>query len=441
MNSKKIYPSFLQKLNKKEEISGLKEDNNDFDLKKPRKYRTIISFNDNSQRENFLKVHEDLNILKKFDFISSINALLTENEILSLQNEKDIKIIEEDQKLFLSILEVNEIIGLNNYRNSVFQFTGSNINVGIIDNGINQNVDSISRTIKKQYLISKTIEEKKSKSKLKRATHGTLMASIIGNQYIDYNDNIIGIAPDVKIIDFFISNKSEKYYFSDILETFDLIIKESIEIDILLISFTTLNPSDGNDILSLACNALVDKGIIIVCPAGNSGPENYTIGSPSAAEKVITVGALTKDGIISSFSGRGPTLDEREKPEIYLPGSEINIPLSNKNRIDMSGTSISAAICVGIIAIIIDFNKSLSSKEVLEIIKKSSFLVNSGKGKNKYQSPSIVRIFKELKHYQEETLSYQYLLRRSLKFSIEFFITFLIIFYIVYVIDISRFFL
>jgi len=49
--------------------------------------------------------------------------------------------------------------------------------------------------------------------------------------------------------------------------------------------------SDGTDALSRAVNAAVDAGIVTVVAAGNSGSWSYTIGTPAAAEKAITIGA------------------------------------------------------------------------------------------------------------------------------------------------------
>ena len=61
--------------------------------------------------------------------------------IFNFQKDKLIKRIEEDQNLYLSMLEVNEIIELNNYKKTPITFTGKNIIIGIIDDGINQEYD------------------------------------------------------------------------------------------------------------------------------------------------------------------------------------------------------------------------------------------------------------------------------------------------------------
>ncbi len=415
MAGKKIYPYFLEKMQK----SNSKEE-----------FRVIISFEDTTKRDDFLSRHKNLAILKKFDVIPSINLHLTFEQIKNLEKDELIFNIEQDQKLYLSILDVNEILELNDYRKSQISYTGRNVKIGIIDNGINKTYDSISDIEIDEFDF---IDEKESVViKKTDISHGTTMASIIGNQYKDSYYSFLGIAPNAKFIDFNISVSNNEYYFSNILEIFDLINSQSIKIDILLISFITLNPSDGNDILSLACNLLVDKGIIIVCPAGNFGPESYSIGSPSAAKKVITVGSLTKNLDLSNFSSRGPTLDERLKPDFCLPGSKIEVPLSNELGIRVSGTSVSAAFCVGIIALLKEFNPNASYNEILNLMQKASSDLSYDQNSQGYGIINIVNIFKKLDLYQEKVLPYKDLIKRSFKFTIEFTFILILIYYIFY---------
>jgi subtilisin family serine protease len=56
-------------------------------------------------------------------------------------------------------------------------------------------------------------------------------------------------------------------------------------------SLGTSGSSDGTDTVSQAVNRAADAGIIPVVAAGNAGPAPYTLGSPGAAEKAITMGA------------------------------------------------------------------------------------------------------------------------------------------------------
>lgn len=409
MMMKKIYPGFLRRIeefDKNDEVS------------------VIISFEDNKKRDNFLSKNKNLDLLHKFNFLPLINLNLTIEQVKNLDKDDLIKNLEEDQKLYHSILEVNDILDLNEYKQSQIYFTGKDVKIGIIDNGINKNYDSVSDITIEVYKFAKGNKQE--------ISHGTIMANIIGNQYLDSNYNFVGIAPNAIFFDFDLSNSNNRYQFSDILKIIDLIITQDIKIDILFIPFTTANPSDGKDILSMICNMLVDKGIIVVCPAGNFGPENYTIGSPGAAEKVITIGSLTKDLSISNFSGRGPTLDDRLKPDFCLPGSKILIPLTDKLSINVSGTSVSAAIGVGIIALIKEFNPEASYSDILEIIKQASIDLDYQENSQGYGMINVVNIFKKLDLYHEKIIPYNYLLKRSFKTALEFFIILILFYYVFY---------
>ncbi|WP_456367382.1 S8 family serine peptidase, partial [Thermococcus sp.] len=83
------------------------------------------------------------------------------------------------------------------------------------------------------------------------------------------------------------------------------------------------------------------KDFLILFAAGNSGPGANTVGSPATAKDIITVGAsenldpnLAGNGLseygmadnpdqLAYFSSRGPTADNRIKPDIVAPGSGI----------------------------------------------------------------------------------------------------------------------
>jgi len=206
MCPEKIYPLFLHKIESQVETQILKELIISDPQKFSQKYRVIISFDDVLKRDNFLSEHDNLETLKQFDLIPAISLYLTKQEIEDFKENEHIKRIEEDQNLYLSLLEVNEIIGLSKYRKSVSSKNGKGIIISIIDNGINKNNE-------------------------KEITHGTLMANIITNYYVDDNYIPIGIAPDAELIDLDISNTEESYFFSDVLEKFDLIINNSMSID------------------------------------------------------------------------------------------------------------------------------------------------------------------------------------------------------------------
>ncbi|MFW9881407.1 MAG: hypothetical protein ACFFG0_50730 [Candidatus Thorarchaeota archaeon] len=93
MSSTKIYSLFLKKFQSISEDEGL---------------QVIISFMNTSNRDSFIAKYENLTILNKFHVIPSICTKIKKDLILKLKNEDLIKLIEEDQELLLSILEINQ---------------------------------------------------------------------------------------------------------------------------------------------------------------------------------------------------------------------------------------------------------------------------------------------------------------------------------------------
>lgn len=396
-----------------------------------KQFRAIISFGDIGKRDKFISKYNKLKILGKFTFIPSINVNLSKEQVMKYGRENLIKKIEEDQRLYQSLLDVLEITGLNDFKKSQIPYTGKNVKVGIIDTGIDDSYPFINHNVISHHGNRKRKESIKKGDWQSKISHGTVIASILSNHLRDNNNNFIGIAPNIKLIDFNILTQKNEFFLSSILEIVDLIINENIELDILLISFTTIDPSDGTDILSLTCDSLVDRGIIVISPAGNGGPELNTIGSPGAGKKVITIGALTKELAVSTYSGRGPTIDGRIKPDFCLPGSEIKIPISNELIVNATGTSVAAAIGVGLISLIKEFNPNATYSDIIELIRKSSTDLNYERSSQGCGLVKIPDVFKTLNLFQEKTFPYSFLIKKSLKFSIEI-ITILIVLYFIF---------
>ena len=67
---------------------------------------------------------------------------------------------------------------------------------------------------------------------------------------------------------------------------------------------------------------LVSRGIIVVVAAGNSGPEEDTIGCPGCAPDSLTVAAVDRNGEPAAFTSRGGA-EFPLKPDVAAPGVDI----------------------------------------------------------------------------------------------------------------------
>lgn len=403
MEFHKIYPLF------KEKLKAEKED---------KVFRVVLSFKNVEDKTKFKSQYQN-EILHEYETLPLLNLELSLNEIKKLDKINSILQIEEDQELFLSTKSFKEFIDLDTYRESQIVFTGKNVSVGLIDTGVYQNIKGLSNINIKKFLISDEniiISDKLAKQS---TAHGSLMAGILINKNENERDGFLGISPDINLLDFDVSNELSKFYFSSILKVLDYIKKKKLELDIIFIPFITQEASDGKDILSQVLDDLVNEGNIIVCPSGNFGPHPYSIGSPGAAERVITVGSLDQSGNVARFSGRGPTIDERNKPDFCLPGEDIIVELSEKFNVKITGTSASGAICVGIISLLKEYNPQLTSDEIIEILKKSSKDLNYKPTDQGYGTISVAKLFKDLGLFHEKLVPYTYLLKKSLIFTAE----------------------
>lgn len=107
--------------------------------------------------------------------------------------------------------------------------------------------------------------------------------------------------------------------------------QEEFQIRILNISIGMGEASDGErmrELLSLV-DEVWNRGIIVVCAAGNGGPGAMTISPIGARKKVITV-SCNEDGyfgeredLCEEYSSRGPSPYDMRKPDIVAPGTDI----------------------------------------------------------------------------------------------------------------------
>lgn len=143
---------------------------------------------------------------------------------------------------------------------------------------------------------------------------------------------------------------------------------------VLNLSLGTGGCSDGDDALSAAVDDARDRGFVVVAAAGNAGPARCTIGSPGAARGALTVGAMAdlgEDGFrLASFSGRGPTLDGRAKPDLVAPGVRIKAAdAGTSGYVEMSGTSMAAPLVAGVAALLLDADPALQPEDVRRLLR------------------------------------------------------------------------
>lgn len=115
-----------------------------------------------------------------------------------------------------------------------------------------------------------------------------------------------------------------------------------------------------------------DKGLLVICSAGNAGAGKWKkISPPADAENVIAVGALDYDRTNADFSSIGNTADGRVKPDVMALGVRAVVIGENGGISKASGTSFAAPIFCGLAACLWQACPYLTAKEMIDVIRRS----------------------------------------------------------------------
>ena len=134
-----------------------------------------------------------------------------------------------------------------------------------------------------------------------------------------------GVANDTHLVGVKALDKEGSGDISAILDAVEWVIVHKKQYNITVLSMS-LGSSSTHNALNKAVNNAVKEGIVTVVAAGNDGPGIYNqVGSPGAAEQVITVAALNSQDNITYYSSRGGLYYHQRaiKPDIAAPGGSV----------------------------------------------------------------------------------------------------------------------
>jgi serine protease AprX len=213
-------------------------------------------------------------------------------------------------------------------------------------------------------------------------SHGTsvlsLMAGFIPGQYI-------GTAPEA---DYWLI-RTEDADTEYIIEEYNWVsgaeIADSAGVDVINTSlgYTQFDAASQNHtyadmdghtaVISIGADIAFSKGMLVVVAAGNSGSDSWHyISAPADARGVLAVGATFPDGSLAAFSSRGPSADQRVKPNVSGQGAICYVAEPDGSFGYGSGTSYASPVMAGMSACLWSARKSITNQELKELIESVS---------------------------------------------------------------------
>ena len=240
-----------------------------------------------------------------------------------------------------------------------------NITIAIVDSGVDLEHPDLDVNIKESYDA-----HTKSQGQLLRGPHGTMCSGVmVANT--NNNIGITGIADGVGFMPISVQFACYASNPDDYSST--AIFAEAIQYahyngaDVINNSwFSDYSNDDRNEAISAAIkygrNGL---GCVVVFCSGNDSQSTCAYPSKDVSE-ILTVGAISKNGMRSTFSNYGDCLD------IVAPGGSIKTTINGLEYEYASGTSLAAPHVSAVAALILSVNPYLTQKEVSDIIEKTA---------------------------------------------------------------------
>ena len=338
-------------------------------------------------------------------FVSKVKKVWAQPDSIPLRNKKRKKEVTNDVK------ETGQYYGkafrqINIHGGDSLHaagFTGKGMHVAVIDAGF-YNADKI-KFFKKMDLLG-TRDFVNSQSDIyAENSHGMKVLSCMAAQT---KNAFVGTAPEasywlLRSEDADTEQPVEEDYWAAAIEFADSVGVDVVNTSLGYYEFDKgyggyrYRDLDGHtSLMSHSASMAADKGIVVVCSAGNSGNDAWKkVTPPGDAEHVLVVGALNSELKNADFSSVGNTSDGRVKPDVMAIGKGSVVSGNDGSVSKANGTSFASPTMCGVVACFWQACPWLSAKEVVKAVQQAGDRVDFPDNIYGYGVPNLWKAYKE----------------------------------------------
>jgi serine protease AprX len=329
-------------------------------------------------------------------------AEIPDTALNALAGRDAVRAIRLDRQVIGTMERTNAVIGAAWVRENL-GVDGAGVGVAIIDSGVTSWHDDLGTDRVVHFADFVDFQPLPSDE----YGHGTHVAGIIAGSGFDSKGARRGVAPAANLVVLKVLDGDGYGYISNVIAALDYAVEHRAQFNLRVINLSVaagVYESYNTDPLTLAAKRAVQAGVVVVTAAGNLGLNAQKaiqyggITAPGNAPWVLTVGASSHNGTttrtddsIAAFSSRGPSyIDYAAKPDIVAPGVGIEsladatsslflshptarvwgtVDTATQPYLSLTGTSMSAPVVAGTVALMMQANPALSPNLVKAILQ------------------------------------------------------------------------
>lgn len=252
---------------------------------------------------------------------------------------------------------------------------GKNITVAVLDTGVANHPDLVDRVIGFRDFVNERDES------YDDSGHGTHVCGIVCGSGLLSEGRYKGIAHKANLVVGKILDKKGDGAMESMLSAIEWIMQKKEEWDIRILNVSVgvgqLMNTEKEKVLKEKLESAWQKGLLVVCAAGNNGPAEESLSIVGQSPYLITVGChdgvyfTEKENRCASYSARGSMFGTIRKPDIVAPGTEIiscngsfkkNRGVYTNAYMAKSGTSMATPIVSGALALLLQKHPEYSNE-------------------------------------------------------------------------------
>ncbi|MBY0123019.1 S8 family serine peptidase [Bacillus sp. S/N-304-OC-R1] len=258
----------------------------------------------NQVKSEVSKAVKSSQINREYDYVfSGFSVELEENEIPALLSVPGVKAVYPDVEYQATSLGEGEVISSEEYSPNMLNsapyiganeawetgYTGKGVKVAIIDTGVDYKHPDLEHAFgsyKGWDLVDNDADPQETPAGDPRGeatTHGSHVAgTVAANGYIK------GVAPEATLLAYRVLGPGGRGTTENVIAGIEKAVQDGADVMNLSLGNSLNDPDYAT---SIALDWAMAEGVVAVTSNGNSGPNNWTVGSPGTARDAISVGA------------------------------------------------------------------------------------------------------------------------------------------------------